>query len=401
MLLFRCQWAVSTLFFEYLFGDNCPYFNIHYKRFIPFLLQEGILDVSLEFSDKTRIPLKYANPNDYSLDVTSLNHHVVGVAPFITPAQPRIVALGQGKGELIKAMLRLRDRCVRKRSRSLAVSYVHVDVDFSQDKGYLERYQSDGQYDNHASDRWEDNGKVLNKPGYKIEYDTKALNGGNVKGKMKVQKSAKEDTHVIPIGIDLANLPPSNPRPDPYPEAHQQVIEAGNLSSMEVIMYVLLAVFCVAIIVFMVNCVVFMIRYRRKQMPKEPKQIPVANASDWVWIGRATLERNAVNTRCSNVLMPEEDFNGNQMRTRLPSGTGSTCSTESACDSNRNSMVSTYKGSECSIRITNNPLLDNGVPASENMATTHSDGPEWDYEAMGMSYDQLMDYFDNLKESTA
>ncbi len=26
---------------------------------------------------------------------------------------------------------------------------------------------------------------------------------------------------------------------------------------------------------------------------------------------------------------------------------------------------------------------------------------DWDYEQMGMTYDQLMDYFDNLKESTA
>ena len=26
---------------------------------------------------------------------------------------------------------------------------------------------------------------------------------------------------------------------------------------------------------------------------------------------------------------------------------------------------------------------------------------EWDYEAMGLSYDELMEYFDNLKESTA
>lgn len=26
---------------------------------------------------------------------------------------------------------------------------------------------------------------------------------------------------------------------------------------------------------------------------------------------------------------------------------------------------------------------------------------EWDYEAMGMTYEQLMEYFDNLKESTA
>ena len=38
----------------------------------------------------------------------------------------------------------------------------------------------------------------------------------------------------------------------------------------------------------------------------------VQNASDWVWIGRATLERNSINTGCAQTLMSEADFNGNQ-----------------------------------------------------------------------------------------
>ena len=63
--------------------------------------------------------------------------------------------------------------------------------------------------------------------------------------------------------------------------------------------------------------------------------------------------------------------------------------------SNRDSMVSTYQGSECSVRITANPLL-----AEEDSGMGYNEA-EWDYEAMGMTYEDLMNYFDNLKESSA
>lgn len=35
---------------------------------------------------------------------------------------------------------------------------------------------------------------------------------------------------------------------------------------------------------------------------------PVTNAHDWVWLGRATLERSSVNTRCFQVLLPPEEI---------------------------------------------------------------------------------------------
>lgn len=207
----------------------------------------------------------------------------------------------------------------------------------------------------------------------------------------------------------------------------QQVVKTSRLSVLEIIMYVLLAVFCMAIIVFTVNCVVFTVRYRRKQMPKDTRSgtEPVSSARDWVWVGQATLERNAINTRCAQTLMPEEDFNGNQMRARLYSGTGSTGSSASASaasaasggaansgsggssgggagGSNRNSTVSTYMGSECSIRITANPLPPEVATASGSCSTDNAWGPpEWDYEALGYTHDEFKDYLGNLKESTA
>jgi len=177
-----------------------------------------------------------------------------------------------------------------------------------------------------------------------------------------------------------------------------------------------------------------------------------------VWIGRATLERNAVDLTCPKRLMSDADFNSNACQRPqstsllLPQGS-----------SNRNSTVSTYQGSECSVRITANPLAvadNNGnvvgdcqeEPSASNAMTCASQfitgrdhqacarktttavveracGPgsvawstlsreeqlreleevvaaggsvsSWNYEEFGMTYSELMEYFDNLKESTA
>ena len=274
---------------------------------------------------------------------------------------------------------------------------------------------------------------------------------------------------------------------EPNHEAQQQhVSETRGMSALEIGMYVLLGVFLLAITVFVVNCMVFVWRYQKKRVPFYTEGQSVQNASDWVWIGKATLERNSINTGCSQTLMPEADFNGNRNApgansTLRPPHSGSTSARSSGVGggngSNRNSYVSTYKGSECSIRITSNPhpdanpgtskggegsqtptpttatttaaaatttkateqlqrspLNDEDIPPIDGVEDVTDEGedqeeplvpppvpphaprppnlPEgvnppsgecfdWDYEQMGMTYDQLMDYFDNLKESTA
>jgi len=176
-------------------------------------------------------------------------------------------------------------------------------------------------------------------------------------------------------------------------------------------MYVLLAIFSIAVVVFAANCMLFVVRRRggvggalkSKSYDREDigldegmvgggsggkRKKPVAEAADWVWIGHETLERNAVNTTCSATLMPEADFNGNhggvlggggfvgvggsQPLLLTSGGFGGHEDSESASGvsstsgggggvgggSNRSSQISTYRGSECSIRITQNLLSD-------------------------------------------
>jgi len=197
-----------------------------------------------------------------------------------------------------------------------------------------------------------------------------------------------------------------------------------------------------------------------------------------VWIGPATLERNDVITSCGRRLMSDVEFSSNQ--SSRPNS-ASIVLPSSASGSNRNSTVSTYRGSECSVRITANPLADdNGnivdaepVPPlhpeeyfldeahiacqavaaaasdddgdanidetdDEEMKSTEQEmtprrsdrfirplssawstmsredqlreleeavasglSSDWDCEGFGMTYAELMEYFDNLRESTA
>lgn len=94
----------------------------------------------------------------------------------------------------------------------------------------------------------------------------------------------------------------------------------ARMSPLEIGMYVLLAAFCFAIVVFVVSCVVYASKFK-PQPPDSPlagAALPVlsgaararaaanqlasgrrpprestTNAHDWVWLGRATLERAA------------------------------------------------------------------------------------------------------------
>ena len=315
------------------------------------------MDIKIWYDDGTSTPLHQVAATDYFLETDTLNNHVVAFGPQLREDLPRVIALGGGKGELLKISLELSEACQRKKSRNLAVSYVYVNINFSDNT-----LQSDaGMYHNRANDRYgpedahadgskifismddhEDLAKSKGYPGYEDEESKKSGKADNSRSdRLDFEAPRKKGDYV------------------PNSEAQQQmVIKVPGMTPLEIGMYVLLAIFCLAIIVFMVNCMIFVARYKRKRKPQETKD-PMTSVNDWVWIGRATLERNAINTTCSTTLMSDADFNGNHnMQYLVPSDSNNTKVRASVAESNsnRNSVISTYKGSECSIRITANPL---------------------------------------------
>lgn len=349
----------------------------------------------MEYSDETRIPLKHVSPDDYNLAVSTSYRHLVGLVPKESkPYQPKIVAIKEGRGELFKIEFGLGKKCHKKKTLPLQTDIVIINADFSlpntisNDDQYLADWPD---HNNQPSERREH--KRLDKPDYSFKSPQ---DDDKYKERNKYDKKGVPESQVYGIGIDLnQNLEqmakssknmayPANNEPEKTPA------EDPGLSPLEIGMYVLLGVFGVVFTVFF--AIVLMYRHKKKQAMNKSKGATVAQANDWVWIGSATLERNAINTECSQTLMSPNDFNGNRA-TSAPVDSG----VHSAQSSNRSSFVSTIKGSECSIRITANPLPEE-LPNDNNNTNQE---PEWDYEAMGMTYDQLADYFDNLKESTA
>ncbi|KAH9525251.1 hypothetical protein Btru_000831 [Bulinus truncatus] len=389
--------------------------------------QEAVLDIAVEFKDGSMLPLSNVAAEEYELEVTSMNTDVVEVTetlPFIPAIPPSIKAIGNGKGEIVRVILRESETCSKRTARSLDTEYVHVQVDFTKDLDFYNLVQSDSNYYHRSSEKRPMSNEQENFS-HKDEYFKKQQKKHEFEEDSGYYKSSKSGPKVFPVVEDLEKLETytasddSEATKEPKSEALEQPVstKAKHPSPLEIGMYVLVAVFVFAILVFTANCAVFMVRYQRKRSPKNSRVMTgsISQAPDWVWIGRATLERNGAGSAgCNHALMAEEDFNGNQMVVpnasdrQLPSQrrpvsgdlnisnstSGVTGSGSSASESNRNSIVSTYKGSECSIRITSNPLPDNDCGMGYNEA-------EWDYEAMGMTYEQLMEYFDNLKESSA
>ena len=96
-----------------------------------FFLQTAVLDIALEFKDQTMLPLSNIDPDEYDLKVTSVNSDIVEVSDKLSTSPyvpPSIKAIGDGKGEIIKVMLKEINSCERKKPRNLRTEYVHVHV---------------------------------------------------------------------------------------------------------------------------------------------------------------------------------------------------------------------------------------------------------------------------------
>ncbi|XP_076330316.1 transmembrane protein 132E-like isoform X2 [Tachypleus tridentatus] len=433
--------------------------------------QEGLLHINIHYSDGTMTSLSDITETDYHLSVDTFDSGVVAFAPMAGLHHPRVIAIGQGKGDLLHVSLELSAHCQKRRSQPLAMAYSYVYVNFTESTL---------------------TGSVLSDSIFRGKLGPHDRQLNRVDGIRDVNDVLYQD------GIN--SLEKGKPYfYEPTVQARQHTVggHRANLTPLEIGLYAMLGVFCVASLVFVVSCTVFAVRYKRKQLPVAQSGESVAHAHDWVWLGRATLERNSVNTHCSQTLLPMNESQGNRggiFQRRDKSLTGR--SVGSGC---RASNLS-FPGSEISIHITTNPqqaandtedetsLIENGtinslanenalhlpslidvesanktsrekrvriqtsvipspvlsdnhsklnlqttlstfntpppVPPHQNLPIQRAIGQglkenknlllvenplamdeinqmDWDTVARGMDYDQLMQYFDNLKESDA
>lgn len=257
----------------------------------------------LQFSDGSVTPLDIYDTKDFTLTATSLDEAVVSVPQPRSPRWPVVMAEGEGQGPLVRVDLTIAEACQKNKRKSvLAVGVGSVRVKFGQNDADSSPGgggdDEEAEIKNHASDR-----RSKGQDGHfygsssSAEREEGALRRGSTTARSlldnKVVKNSRLDGARLAgegqlqnIPIDFANFPAQVDLPQAGGGlADGDLVQAPRgLSDLEIGMYALLGVFCLAILVFLINCATFALKYRHKQVPPEG-QASMTHSHDWVWLG--------------------------------------------------------------------------------------------------------------------
>uniref|UniRef100_A0A3Q1JB54 Uncharacterized protein n=1 Tax=Anabas testudineus TaxID=64144 RepID=A0A3Q1JB54_ANATE len=249
------------------------------QEVIESLKQESLISAWLQFSDGSMTPLDNYNPAHFILAATSLDQQVVEVQRSAAWKWPIIVAKGEGQGLLVRVEMSLSETCQKGQRRAvLATGMANIQVRFGQPE---EQYRRPGDrrtrpdppyYGGSTSDL--ENG-LINRGATTIRGNVPMRPSG---GRLSADSGARVPNEFSEYP-DQAELPRSRSTDEDLLPSRR------GLTDLEIGMYALLGVFCLAILVFLINCISYAYKYRSKQLSMEaPEAMP--HAHDWVWLGQ-------------------------------------------------------------------------------------------------------------------
>lgn len=258
------------------------------------------------------MPLDVYDSKDFSLSATSLDEKVVSVHHDPKFKWPVIAAETEGQGTLVKVEMVISESCQKSKRKSiLAVGSGSIKVKFGQSDANPNisdsKHRGAGVHlENHASDRRQKT-TLQERAGLDGQYYSSSMGQEQGKGtttqrsvlskKEDRESLLDDDSHLQNIPTDFTSFPAQVdlPRNNGDLEENDLVQTPRGLSDLEIGMYALLGVFCLAILVFLINCVTFALKYRNKQVPFE-EQEGLSHSHDWVGLSNRTeLLENHIN----------------------------------------------------------------------------------------------------------
>uniref|UniRef100_A0A2K6TT79 Transmembrane protein 132B n=1 Tax=Saimiri boliviensis boliviensis TaxID=39432 RepID=A0A2K6TT79_SAIBB len=270
--------------------------------------QEAIVSSWILLSDGSVTPLDIYDPKDYSVTVSSLDEMVVSVQANLESKWPVVVAEGEGQGPLIKLEMMISEPCQKtKRKSVLAVGKGNVKVKFepSSDENQGGSNDIEGinrEYKNHLSNSIEREGNQERAVQEWFHHGAPVGQEESTNKSPTPQSPMEGKNKSLKSGPDaFTSFPTQGKSPDPNNPSDLTVTSRG-LTDLEIGMYALLCVFCLAILVFLINCVAFAWKYRHKRFAvSEQGNIP--HSHDWVWLGNEVeLLENPV-----DITLPSEE----------------------------------------------------------------------------------------------
>uniref|UniRef100_A0A4W6CTN7 Transmembrane protein 132E n=1 Tax=Lates calcarifer TaxID=8187 RepID=A0A4W6CTN7_LATCA len=232
--------------------------------------QEASLSVWMLFSDNTAATLTYFDPKDYNFNASTLDDKVVSVSQEPQQRWPVVVAEGEGSGEMVRLEMTICEACQKtKRKSVIASAAVYVKVRFGPEEDSEEEVTTEGE--------------------------------------IELQPAS--------VPIDYTNFPTisNQERPTESDEEEEDdfVHSPRNMTDLEIGMYALLGVFCLAILVFLINCIVFVLKYRHKRIPPEG-QANMDHSHHWVFLGNGQPLRAQCDLSPQQVESPSNPLEGVQ-----------------------------------------------------------------------------------------
>lgn len=239
--------------------------------------QEALISAWLQFSDGSMTPLDLYDPSLFVLIATSLNDRVVAVRQDPMWKWPVIVTKGEGRGLLVKVEMFNPEVCQKSKRRSvLATGTGNVYVSFGDDG-------ADGR--GAADRRYRPNVPYYGGSISDVEAGI-VPRGSTTKTAAPGRPSGGRLSADAGLNMDFSEFPTQAELPSGRSSTDDELLQHSRrgLTDLEIGMYALLGVFCLAILVFLINCISYALKYRNKQLPLEGQET-MAHAHDWVWLG--------------------------------------------------------------------------------------------------------------------
>uniref|UniRef100_A0A4W5QE81 Transmembrane protein 132C n=1 Tax=Hucho hucho TaxID=62062 RepID=A0A4W5QE81_9TELE len=279
--------------------------------------QEALISAWLQFSDGSMAPLDMYNPDYFVLTATSLDEEVVTVQQDPSWKWPVIVTESEGQGLLVRVEMTVCDLCQKFKRRSvLAAGNCNVRVKFGQSDSGTSRgsdYGPEGEeLENRASDRRQQS-PSQDRTGLDGHYYGSSISDmdNGVMRRVTTTTSTivrrpngdklSDDGNQVQNMPDFSEFPAHVDLPRSRNMDDDLIQTARGLTDLEIGMYALLGVFCLAILVFLINCISYTLKYRHKEMSIEGQE-SMNHAHDWVWLGN---EAELLESQVS--LSPQQD----------------------------------------------------------------------------------------------
>lgn len=347
--------------------------------------QEVALSLWLSFSDHTLAPAELYNHRDLGLSVSAEEPGAV-LPAYERGAQLGVVVSGAGvKGLPLHVALHPPETCRRGRHR----------VPLASGTAWLGLAPAPTPAPALPS------GPARSPPAPEASVGGERRAAGSVRGSGDVRRKFEQAEEEA--GKEKAEAREEEEEEEEMVPAPQRVTE------LELGMYALLGVFCLAILIFLVNGVVFMLRYQLKEPPDSAADPAAPQPHNWVWLGTdqedlsRQLDRQSPGLPKGEGGCPCESGGGGEALTLAQAPAGGTTSSSSTlarkeAGGRRKRVEFVTFAPAPPVQLPEEPV---GAPAVQSILVAGEEDIRWVCEDMGLKDpEELRSYMERIRGSS-